>query len=63
MGNCQNYGPFLGPCYNTGPNLGDPKRDHNFDSSPHRTQRFVLGVGGGSVRQNHLPIFHIWGRQ
>ena len=39
MGNCQNYGPFLGPYYNTGPNtgpnLGDPKRDHNFDNSPH----------------------------
>ena len=39
MGNCQNYGPFLGPYYNTGPNtgpnLGDPKGDHNFDSSPH----------------------------
>ena len=30
MGDCQNYGPFLGPYYNTGPttglNLGDPKR-------------------------------------
>ena len=29
MGDCQNYGPFLGPYYNTGPNtgpnLGDPK--------------------------------------
>ena len=25
MGDCQNYGPF---CYNPGPNLGDPKRDH-----------------------------------
>ena len=39
MGNCQDYGPFLGPYYNTGPNtgpnLGDPKRDHNFDSSPY----------------------------
>ena len=38
MGDCQNYGPFLGPYYNTGPNtgpnLGDPKRDHNFDNSP-----------------------------
>ena len=22
MGNCQNYGPFLGPYYNTGPNTG-----------------------------------------
>ena len=29
VGDCQNYGPFLGPYYNTGPhtgpNLGDPK--------------------------------------
>ena len=22
MGECQNYGPFVGPYYNTGPNLG-----------------------------------------
>ena len=40
MGDCQNYGPFLGPYYNTGPNtgpnLGDPKRDHNFDNPPYR---------------------------
>ena len=40
MGDCQNYGPFLGPYYNTGPNtgpnLGDPKRDHNFDNLPSR---------------------------
>ena len=38
MGDCQNYGPFLGPYYNTGLNtglnLGDPKRDHNFDNPP-----------------------------
>ena len=38
-GICQNYGPFLGPHYNTGPNtgpnLGDPKRDPNFDNHPH----------------------------
>ena len=34
LGDCQNYGPFLGPYYNTGPNLGDPKRDHNFDNPP-----------------------------
>ena len=37
-GDCQNYGPFLGPYYNTGPNkgpnLGDPKRDRNFDNPP-----------------------------
>ena len=39
MGDCQNYGPFLGPYYNTGPNtgpnLGDPKWDHNFDNPPY----------------------------
>ena len=39
MGDCQNYAPFLGPNYNTGPNtglnLGDPKRDHNFDNLPY----------------------------
>ena len=38
LGACQNYGPFLGPYYNTGPNtepnLGDPKRDHNSDNPP-----------------------------
>ena len=38
VGNCQNYGPFLGPYDNTrpntGPNLRDPKRDHNFDNPP-----------------------------
>ena len=34
LGDCQNYGPFLAPYYNTGPNLGDPKRDHNFDNPP-----------------------------
>ena len=41
MGDCQNYGPFLGPYYNTGPNtgpnLGDPKRDHNFDNPPYHS--------------------------
>ena len=34
MRDCQKYGPFLNPYYNTGPNLGDPKRDHNFDNPP-----------------------------
>ena len=28
MDGCPNYGPFLGP------NLGDPKRDHNIDNLP-----------------------------
>ena len=37
MGDCQNYGPFLGPYYNTGPNLGDPKRDNNFDNPPYES--------------------------
>ena len=50
MGDCQDYGPFLGPYYNTGPNLGDPKGDHNFDNPPYRDLGFrdlgfrVLGV-------------------
>ena len=36
MDGCQNYGPFLGPHYNTAPNiLGYPKRDHNFDNHPY----------------------------
>ena len=43
MGDCQNYGSFLGPYYNTGPNtgpnLGDPKRDHNFDNPPNASGR------------------------
>ena len=38
LGDCQNYGPLLGPYYNTGPNtgpkLGDSKRDHNVDNPP-----------------------------
>ena len=41
MGDCQSYGPFSGPCYNTGPNLGDPKRDHNFDNPPHDSTKFL----------------------
>ena len=49
MGDCQNYGPFLGPYYNTGPNtgpnLGDPKRDHNFDNPPCRSIR-KIGLQG-----------------
>ena len=66
MGNCQNYGPFLGPYYNTGPNtgpnLGDPKRDHNFDSSPYSRYVRILGEGPtlalgsnlGEVNQTHF---------
>ena len=38
VGDCQNDDPVLGPYYNTGPNTGpnlvDPKRDHNFDNPP-----------------------------
>ena len=35
MGDCQNYGPFLVPYFITGPYVGDPKRDHNFDNPPY----------------------------
>ena len=42
------YGPFLGPYYNTGPSLGDPKRDHNFDDPPCR----FWGVGFGGEWAN-----------
>ena len=43
MGDCQNYGPFLGPYYNTGPSLGDPKGDHNFDNPLYAVQH-VLSI-------------------
>ena len=60
MGDCQNYGPFLGPYYstgpNTGPNLGDPKRDHNFDNDPYRCIK-ALGfmVQGWWTPSNEKP--------
>ena len=50
MGDCQNYGPFLGPYYNTGPNLGDPKRDHNFDNPPYG----ALSLSGLEVTALHV---------
>ena len=59
MGNCQNYCPFLGPYYNTGPNtgpnLGVPKRDHNFDNSPYellpsQLLRCCPGISEGKYR-------------
>ena len=53
LGDCQNYGLFLGPYYNTGPNtgpnLGDPKRDHNFDNPPFR----FLALGPGTLSRKH----------
>ena len=36
---------FLGPYYNTGPNLGDPKRDHNFDNPPIERDQDTSGDG------------------
>ena len=55
MGDCQNYGPFLGPYYNTGPNtgpnFGDPKGDHNFDNPPH-----VFGKLDGLARLAHAGL-------
>ena len=45
MGDCQNSGPLLGPYYHTGPNtrpnLGDQKRDHDFDNPPYRLYNTV----------------------
>ena len=36
MGGSQNYGPVLGPYYNTAPNtLRYPNRGHNFDNYPY----------------------------
>ena len=35
MGDCQNYGPFLGPLNKAPYYNRDPKRDHNFDNPPH----------------------------
>ena len=50
MGDCQNYGPFLGPYYNTGPNTGpnlrDPKRDHTFDNPPHARPEMIRDFEG-----------------
>ena len=60
MGDCQNYGPLLGPYYNTGPNtgpdLGDPKRDHNFDSPPYYVALLGLSLGFGA-----LQCLWLWG--
>ena len=42
MGGCQNYGPFLGPYFHTGPYLGDPERDHNFDNPPYEVASKLL---------------------
>ena len=52
MGDCQNYGPFWGPYYNTGPNLGDPKRDHSFDNPPCDVQG--LGFSAGAAEAGHF---------
>ena len=70
MGDCQNYGPFLGPYHNTGPNtgpnLGDPKRDHDFDNPPSAQATEVLqafsvfpslgGLSLSSVSTNAAPM-------
>ena len=68
MGDCQNYGPFLGPYYNTGPNtgpnLGNPKRDHNFDNPPYPLLRGAVGSpdatspapAGMTSLENPLPL-------
>ena len=66
MGDCQNFGPFLGPYYNTGPNtgpnLGNQKRDHNSDNHPYICVGFQLRTVAvqGKTRQgacHHLLSF------
>ena len=42
--------PFLGPYYNTGPNLGDPKREHNVDNPSHASS----DLHPKSIDQVHL---------
>ena len=63
VGNCQNYGPFLGPYYNmgpnTGPNLGDPKRDHNFDSSP-CILVYVPYIAYTCIHTRRVPLKNRW---
>ena len=61
MGDCQNYGPFLGLYYNTGPNLGDPKRDHNFDNLPYRDiiYRDHRGSKSGEWKRKRQPLFGV----
>ena len=68
MGDCQNYGPFLGPYYNTGPNLGDPKRDHNFDNHPYCGPHEAVRASGGVQqrcivhREKHEPGAQLLGQ-
>ena len=63
MGDCQNYGPFLGPYYNTGPstgpNLGDPKRDHNFDNPLHPGTGLKACPGNAATVLHGDPYFPI----
>ena len=50
---------MVGPCYttgsNTGPNLGDPKRGHNFDNPPYLetvvTRLCILQLLAECIRQ------------
>ena len=63
VGNCQNYGPFLGPYYNTGPNtgpnLGDPKRDHNLDNppcTPFHSQAMCCIAGGSRFSYSRKQV-------
>ena len=65
LGDGQNYGPFLGPFYNTGPNLGDPKRDHNFDNPPPGTHSLsartcVPCMVQGDASPQATIYFHCW---
>ena len=62
MGDCQNYGPLLGPYYNTGPNtgpnLGDLKRNHNFDNPPYRSLLANLQCKSAKQYRIHTRVGH-----
>ena len=64
MGNCQNYGHFLGPYYNTGPNtgpnLGDPKRDHNFDNPPYDVPKVKERSAASVWVAMHMEVCNNW---
>ena len=51
VGGCQNYGPFLGPWYNTVLVFADAKGDHNFDNHPCRMMY---------SRLISFPCFWLW---
>ena len=63
MGGCQNYGPVLGPYYNTAPIIvGYPKRDLNVDNYPCMSlgrRASGLRVHGFSLRSKGFRVLGV----